>query len=212
MHVVFIGAPGVGKGTQAQRLREQRGWTVIATGDLLREAMALGNPLGVQAKQYIERGELVPDQLVNDLVEERLQAVEGSFILDGYPRNVMQAEQLNGVLQKHRKPLDKVIKFDLPEEVLIRRLSGRRLCPQCGAVYHIESNPSRLGEQCENCEAALVTRQDDSPETVQRRLQVYAEQTRPLIEYYEARGLLIRVPAEGTPDEVYARLLQALGK
>lgn len=212
MHVVFIGAPGVGKGTQAQRLREQKGWTVIATGDLLREAMAIGNPLGVQAKQFIERGELVPDQLVNDLVEERLQGVQGNFILDGYPRNVMQAEQLEGVLQKHRKPLDKVIQFDLPEEVLIRRLSGRRLCPQCGAVYHIESNPSRLGEQCENCEADLITRPDDCPETVQRRLQVYAEQTRPLIEYYEARSLLMRISSEGTPEEVYARLLQALGE
>jgi adenylate kinase len=211
MHIVFIGAPGVGKGTQAQRLREQKNWTVIATGDLLREAMAIGSPLGLEAKQYIERGELVPDQLVNNLVAERLQAAEGGFILDGYPRNVMQAEQLETVLQKHRKPLDKVVKFDLPEEVLIRRLSGRRVCPQCGAVYHLESNPSRLGEQCESCEATLVTRADDNPETVQRRLQVYAGQTQPLIEYYESRGLLTRVPAEGTPDEVYARLLQALG-
>lgn len=212
MRVVFIGAPGVGKGTQAQRLREQENWTVIATGDLLREAMALGNPLGMQAKQYIERGELVPDQLVNDLVEERVQTVQGNLILDGYPRNVMQAEQLEAVLQRHRKPLDRVIQFDLPKEVLIRRLSGRRLCPQCGTVYHLESNPSQLGEQCDNCEAALITRQDDNPETVQRRLQIYAEQTQPLIEYYESRGLLVRVPAEGAPDEVYARLLQALGE
>ncbi len=206
MRLVFLGAPGVGKGTQARRLEEEYGWTVIATGDLLRQAIAEDTPLGQQAKAYIQRGELVPDTLVNQIVSERLQGLE-HFILDGYPRNLAQAEMLESILAL---PLDAVIYFELGEEDLIARLSGRRVCPQCGAVYHVLSNPSKRGDQCDRCSAVLVTREDDRPETVRHRLKVYQEQTAPLIDYYRQRSLLRVVSAEGTPDAVYRRLLETL--
>ncbi len=206
MRLVFLGAPGVGKGTQARRLQEEYGWTVIATGDLLRQAIAEDTPLGQQAKAYIQRGELVPDTLVNQIVSERLQGLE-HFILDGYPRNLAQAEMLESILSY---PLDAVIYFELDEEELIARLSGRRVCPKCGAVFHIQSNPSKRGEQCDRCSAVLVIRDDDRPETVRHRLKVYREQTAPLIDYYRQRSLLRVVSAEGTPDVVYQRLLETL--
>lgn len=206
MRLVFLGAPGVGKGTQARRLQEEYGWTVIATGDLLRQAMAEGTPLGEQAKAYIQKGELVPDALVNQLVSERLQGLE-HFILDGYPRNLTQAEMLARILPQ---PLDAVVYFELAEEALIARLSGRRICPACGAVFHVVSNPSARGELCDRCGTPLVIREDDRPETVRHRLQVYHEQTAPLIDYYRQQSLLRVVDAEGTPEEVYQRLRKAL--
>ncbi len=206
MRLVFLGAPGVGKGTQARRLQEEYGWTVIATGDLLRQAIAENTPLGQQAKAYIQRGELVPDTLVNQIVSERLQGLE-HFILDGYPRNLAQAEMLESILSY---PLDAVIYFELDEEELIARLSGRRVCPKCGAVFHLQSNPSKEGDRCDRCSAELVIRDDDRPETVRHRLKVYREQTAPLIDYYRQRSLLRVVSAEGTPDGVYQRLLETL--
>ncbi len=206
MRLVFLGAPGVGKGTQARRLQEEYGWTVIATGDLLRQAMAEGTPLGELAKAYIQKGELVPDALVNQLVSERLQGLE-HFVLDGYPRNLTQAEMLERILPQ---PLDAVVYFELAEEALIARLSGRRICPACGAVFHVVSNPSARGELCDRCGTPLVIREDDRPETVRHRLRVYQEQTAPLIDYYRQRSLLRVVDAEGTPEEVYQRLQKAL--
>lgn len=210
MRLVFLGAPGVGKGTQAKRLQAQYGWVALATGDLLREAITKGTPLGLQAKAYLERGDLVPDSLVNELVREYLQTLQNGFILDGYPRTVVQARYLDQLLQDLGQKLDKVVKFDLSEQELIERLSGRRICPQCGAIYHVKTNPSREGERCERCHATLVTRADDQPETIQRRLKVYQEQTQPLIDYYSERGLLLSVPAQGEPDAVFEALIQAL--
>lgn len=206
MRLVFLGAPGVGKGTQAKKLEQEFGWTVIATGDLLRSAIAQGTPLGLQAKQYIERGELVPDALVNQMVAERLQGLE-DFILDGYPRNLAQAEMLNTILSA---PLDAVVYFELDSESLIARLSGRRVCPNCGAVYHIVANPSKAGEHCEKCGATLIVRDDDKPDTIRHRLEVYQVQTAPLIDYYQHRSLLRRVDSDANPDEVYQRLRQVL--
>ncbi len=206
MRLVFLGAPGVGKGTQAKKLEQAYGWTVIATGDLLRAAIANNTPLGQQAKQYIERGELVPDALVNQIVAERLQGLN-DFILDGYPRNLAQAEMLEQMLPQ---PLDAVVYFALDTEALIARLGGRRICPNCGAVYHQIANPSKAGDRCERCGTPLVVREDDNPETIRNRLKVYEEQTAPLIAYYESRSLLRRVDADATPDEVFTRLLQAL--
>ncbi|OYT70913.1 MAG: adenylate kinase [Armatimonadetes bacterium JP3_11] len=206
MRLVFLGAPGAGKGTQAKRLEAEKGWTVVATGDLLRAAIAQNTPLGQQAQAYIQRGELVPDPLVNQIVAERIAALE-SFILDGYPRNRTQAEMLESILTL---PLDAVIYFEISEDALIERLSGRRICPQCNAVYHITANPSKAGERCERCGAMLVTREDDLPETIRKRFQVYREQTEPLIEYYHQRGLLRPVDANASPDEVYQRLLSVL--
>ncbi len=206
MRLVFLGAPGAGKGTQAKRLEADRGWTVVATGDLLRAAIAQNTPLGQQAHAYIQRGELVPDPIVNQIVAERLATLD-SFILDGYPRNLTQAEMLASMLTK---PLDAVIYFEIGEDALIKRLGGRRVCPQCQAVYHITANPSKAGERCERCGAMLITREDDRPETIRKRFQVFHEQTAPLIEYYQQRGLLRIVDADATPDEVYQRLLSVL--
>jgi len=206
MRLVFLGAPGAGKGTQAKRLEAEKGWTVVATGDLLRAAIAQNTPLGQQAQAYIQRGELVPDPLVNQIIAERLAALE-SFILDGYPRNLTQAEMLESILTK---PLDAVIYFEIGEDALIERLSGRRVCPQCNAVYHITASPSKAGNQCERCGAELIIREDDKPETIRKRFQVFREQTAPLIEYYRQRGLLRTVNADATPEEVYQRVLSVL--
>lgn len=206
MRLVFIGAPGAGKGTQAKRLANEKGWTIIATGDLLRAAIAEQTPLGQQAHAYIQRGELVPDPLVNQLVAERIATLE-SFILDGYPRNLTQAQMLETILPQ---PLDAVIYFEISEDALIARLSGRRICPQCGAIYHIVANPSRAGERCERCGATLIIREDDQPDTIRRRLAVYRQQTAPLIDYYQQRGLLIPIDASGDPETVYQRVVHAL--
>lgn len=206
MRLVFLGAPGAGKGTQAKRLEAEKGWTVVATGDLLRAAIAQNTPLGQQAQAYIQRGELVPDPLVNQIVAERIATLE-SFILDGYPRNRTQAEMLESILTQ---PLDAVIYFEICEDALIERLSGRRICPQCNAVYHITASPSKAGDRCERCGAALITREDDQPETIRKRFQVYHEQTTPLIDYYRQRGLLRTVDAGASPDKVYQRLLSVL--
>ncbi|MDM7461518.1 MAG: adenylate kinase [bacterium] len=206
MRLVFIGAPGAGKGTQARRLESEKGWTVVATGDLLRAAIAENTPLGQQAQAYIQRGELVPDELVNQLVAERLATLD-SFILDGYPRNLAQAAMLETILTQ---PLDAVIYFEISEDALIERLSGRRICPKCHAVYHLTANPSPRGDQCGVCEATLITRDDDQPDTVRKRFQVFREQTAPLIDYYRERGLLHTVPADAAPDAVYQRVLSVL--
>lgn len=206
MRLVFLGAPGAGKGTQAKRLEAEKGWTVVATGDSLRAAIAQNTPLGQQAHAYIQRGELVPDPLVNQIVAERLATLE-SFILDGYPRNLAQAEMLESILTK---PLDAVIYFEIGEESLVERISGRRICPQCNAVYHIKTNPSKAGDKCEQCGAPLIRREDDQPEAIRRRFQVFREQTEPLVEYYRERGLLRTINADAPPDEVYAQLLSVL--
>ncbi|GIV11636.1 MAG: adenylate kinase [Fimbriimonadales bacterium] len=206
MRLVFIGAPGAGKGTQAKRLETEKGWTIVATGDLLRAAIAQNTPLGQQAQVYIQRGELVPDSLVNQIVAERIASLE-SFILDGYPRNLTQAHMLESLLNQ---PLNAVIYFEIGEDALIERLGGRRICPQCNAVYHITANPSQAGDRCERCGAALITREDDQPETIRKRFQVYREQTEPLIEYYRQRGLLRTVDANAAPEEVYQQMLSML--
>lgn len=206
MRLVFLGAPGAGKGTQARRLEAEKGWTVVATGDLLRAAIAQNTPLGQQAQAYIQRGELVPDPLVNQIVAERIATLE-SFILDGYPRNRTQAEIMESILTQ---PLDAVIYFEICEDALIERLSGRRICPQCNAVYHITASPSKAGDRCERCGTTLITREDDQPETIRKRFQVYHEQTTPLIDYYRQRGLLRTVDAGASPDKVYQRLLSVL--
>ena len=209
MRLVLLGPPGIGKGTQARRLQQEYGWMAIATGDLLREAMANNTPLGEQARAYVQRGELVPDELVNRMVFERLQSLE-SFILDGYPRNLSQAQVLDAFLRERHQPLHAVLAFELDDEQIVQRLSGRRVCPQCGAIYHIVANPSRAGNRCERCGTTLITREDDHPDTIRRRLTVYREQTEPLITYYEQRSLLQRVDASGDPETVYQRVLHAL--
>lgn len=205
--VVFLGPPGAGKGTQAARLGRELGIPHLSTGDLLRAAVAARTPLGVEADRYMRAGELVPDDLVLRILGERLAAPDarGGFLLDGYPRNLAQAETLGRLT-----PLDVVVWFELPTPELVRRLSGRRTCPKCHAVYNVVSMPPKVPGRCDKDGTELVQRPDDLPEAVERRLKVYAEQTAPLLEFYRRLGLLRPIDATGSLDEVHARLRSAI--
>ncbi|MEJ5338902.1 MAG: adenylate kinase [Aquificaceae bacterium] len=209
MIVVFLGPPGSGKGTQAKKLSQELGLVHISTGDILREAVKNQTELGIKAKEYMDRGELVPDSLMIALIEE-VMPQEGGFILDGFPRTVPQAEALDDMLQKHGKGLSWVFLFDLPEEVVVERLSGRLTCSQCGAVYHIKYNPPKEEGICDLCGGRLVQREDDREEIVRKRYRVYTDQTRPLVEFYQQRDKLIRLNAAQDIQEVNRRLLEVL--
>ncbi|HTP54343.1 MAG TPA: adenylate kinase [Thermoplasmata archaeon] len=205
--IVLLGPPGVGKGTQATRLSGAIGVPHLSTGDLLRSAVAARTPLGLQADEQIRAGRLVPDPIVLDILRDRLARpdCEHGFLLDGFPRNIAQATELARIA-----PLDAVLSFDLPNEVLIARLSGRRLCPTCQSVYHVETQPPRVAGRCDRDGSELVQRPDDRPEAVRTRLRVYAEQTEPLLAHYRKQGLLRPIDARGTPDEVATRVLGAV--
>lgn len=207
MKLIFLGPPGAGKGTQAVRVCERLGIPQISTGDILRHAMHDGTPTGLLAKSYVDRGELVPDEVVIDIVRERLAKDDcrGGFALDGFPRTVHQAEALAGFAQ-----IDVVIDIEVSDEALTARLSGRRVCPECGGTYHV----SRLNGRttCEHCGAALIHRDDDKPETVLSRLKVYHEQTAPLIDFYKQRGLLRGVDGSKSMDDCFDAIMAALGE
>ena len=205
MNVIFLGPPGAGKGTQAQRICAALNIPQISTGDILRRAMKEGTPTGLKAKQFVEAGKLVPDEVIIDIVRERLAMddCQNGYILDGFPRTVAQAEALKGFAT-----IDVALNLSLPDEMIIRRLSGRRVCLKCGGTYHISSLNGR--EDCEACGEKLVQRKDDTPETVQNRLNVYNAQTAPLINYYEKEGLLKTVECLGTVDENQAAVEKAL--
>jgi len=203
IRLVFLGPPGAGKGTQAQRLVEEKGFIHISTGDLLREAVKKGTPLGLKAKEYMERGELVPDELIIALIKEKLPE-GGNVILDGFPRTIAQAQALDQMLGEMGKEVDAAVLFDVPDEVVVERLSGRRIDPRTGKVYHIKYNPPPEGVQ-------VVQRDDDREEVIRKRLEVYRKQTAPLIEYYRKKGKLVRIDAAKDPREVYEDLISALG-
>jgi adenylate kinase len=209
-----LGAPGVGKGTQAQRLAQRYQVVRISTGDLLREAVRRQTPLGVEAKRYMNQGTLVPDAVMIGLVREQLSSRrdESGYVLDGFPRTIAQADALGRLLEERSEPLEAVANLEVDEQELVRRLSGRRNCPKCQRVYHIESAPSAKGEQCEACGTTLVQRDDDRPETVKTRLSVYREQTTPLLDYYRVRGLLREVDGMGSVDDVTERVVRQLEK
>ena len=214
MRLVFFGAPGVGKGTQAQRLAAQEQIPQVSTGEILRESVKQGTPLGLQAKGFMESGKLVPDDVVIGLAREKLTSPECSsgYILDGFPRTVAQAEALDRMFRETGSPgLNHVVSFDVPNAEIIRRLSGRRSCPTCQTVYHIEHDPPKREGRCDKCGGALVQRADDKPETVEARLKVFDQQTSPLVAYYQTRGLLRRVDSTGDINEVYRRLRKLLG-
>lgn len=202
--VIFLGAPGAGKGTQARRLAADSGVPQVATGDMLREAVAEGTPLGREAKRYMDSGALVPDEVVIGLVDERLaQPDAGSgYVLDGFPRTVAQAEALDALLRRRGQELDRVVFFDVSRGELLRRLTGRRICRQCGTAFHLVSAPPRAAGRCDRCGGELYQREDDTEATVARRLDVYQTQTAPLLDHYRRRGLLVRVAGEGSVDEV----------
>ena len=213
MQVVLLGPPGVGKGTQGRRLASDRGWALISTGEMLRDAIARGTPLGAQARQLIDQGLLVPDPVMIGLVRERTLEADAckGFVLDGFPRTVPQADALDVFLAERGRPVDVVVALTAPDEELVRRLSARWECPVCRRVYNAISAPSRDGRHCDDHAAvALHQREDDTVETVKRRLGVYREQTAPLASYYRGQGRLKEVRGTGALDEVYGALIAAV--
>jgi adenylate kinase len=211
--LIFLGPPGAGKGTQARELAGEWHVPQVATGDMLREAMAAGTSLGREAKQYYDRGALVPDDVILKMVAERLQRPDavGGFILDGFPRTIAQADGLGTMLDALGQKLDAVIYFDVSDPELVRRLTGRRLCRQCQTVYHLVSAPPTRAGICDKCGGELYQREDDSEATVRNRLQVYERQTAPLLDYYRQRGLLRTVIGEGPVEKVRQALRDAAG-
>lgn len=212
MRLVFLGAPGVGKGTQAEMVAAKLAIPKISTGDLLRTGVAQKTPLGLEAQQYMTRGELVPDDVVIGLVAEKIASpeCEKGFILDGFPRTILQADALSGILQKQGASLDRVMYFVIPREEVVKRLSGRRSCSACSAVYHVDYVPPKQEGRCDECGAALVQRNDDKRETVESRLVVYEEQTSPLIDYYQEKNLLAELDGTGSVEQVQDRLFALL--
>jgi adenylate kinase len=208
MNFVFLGPPGVGKGTQAARLAKARGIAHISTGEMFRDAVARGTDVGKKANGYMVAGNLVPDELVIQIVCERLQledALKG-FILDGFPRTLEQAQALDAVLAKIERPLTNVIDFIWDEDQLVQRLSGRIMCKPCGAVYHITNHPPKADGVCDACSGELYQRADDQPEAIRTRLQTYREKTAVLSDYYQAQGQLVLVDSRGTEDEVFLQI------
>jgi adenylate kinase len=213
MRLLFLGPPGAGKGTQARELAREWGVPQVATGDMLREAMTAGTPLGRAAKQYYDRGELVPDDVILKMVAERFgqpDAAQG-FILDGFPRTIAQAEGLAAMLDRLGHNVDGVIYFDVSEPELVRRLTGRRLCRACQTPFHVVSAPPKRAGVCDKCGGELYQRVDDSEVTVRNRLEVYERQTAPLLDYYRKRGLLRTVSGEGAIDKIRQALREAAG-
>ena len=202
MILVFLGPPGAGKGTQAKLLSQRMGFLHLSTGDLLREAVKNQTPLGKKAKEYMDMGELVPDELIVQLIEETMPK-DGNVILDGFPRTVNQALALEEMLKGKGEKISKVLFFDVPDEVIIDRLSGRRVCSKCGAVYHVKYNPPKVEGVCDLCGGSLMQRDDDKEEVVKKRLEVYRKQTQPLIEFYQDRGIIYRLDAGKGVEELF---------
>jgi len=211
--VAFLGPPGAGKGTQARDLAQEWGVLHLATGDMLREAVAAGNPLGREAKGYMDKGALVPDDVIIRMMGERLAARDaaGGVILDGFPRTIAQADSLAKLLKDLGQTLDAVIYFEVSEPELLRRLTGRRVCRKCGHTYHLVSNPPKRAGICDECGGELYQRDDDSEATVRNRLQVYERQTAPLLDYYRQRNMLKTVAGEGPVETIRAAIRKAVG-
>lgn len=212
MNIVLLGAPGAGKGTQAQRLVDEFGVVHISTGDLLRAAVKAQSPLGIQAQSFMKTGALVPDELVIGLVKERLSAPDAAagFILDGFPRNVAQAQALDAELETLGKSITDALLVDVKNDVIIERLSSRRTCRDCGYMTNVQAASER-NNVCPKCSGELYQREDDKPQTIAHRLDVYQQQTFPLISYYEKRGLLVKVDGDRPVDEVYTTVKDRLG-
>ena len=212
LNLILLGPPGAGKGTQAERLRGDFDVPYYATGDILRAAVKDGTELGLEAKEYMDRGDLVPDELVSRVIGERVDGAEArdGFVLDGFPRTIAQAEALNAVLEPLGRRLTAVLSIEAPDEEVVRRLSGRRMCEKKGHVYHVEFDPPKNPGFCDQDGSVLVQREDDREETVRHRLHVFHEQTKPLIDYYEKRGLLRRFDGTRTPEEVHGHIRATL--
>ena len=212
MRLVLLGPPGAGKGTQARMLELRLKVPQIASGDLLRAAVRAGSELGLKAKLFMDKGDLVPDALVLGLIGERLDSPDArnGFILDGFPRTVAQAEILAKMLRDRGIGLDNVVAINVPNEELIKRISGRRTCRKCGAMFHIIYDPPRNMDMCNSCNGELYQREDDAEDTVRMRLEVYHAETNPLLSYYEQAGILTRIEGIGRPEEIQQRIVQVV--
>ncbi len=214
MKVIMLGAPGAGKGTQAKKIAEKYSIPHISTGDIFRANIKNGTELGKKAKTYMDQGLLVPDELVVDLVVDRLNQDDcaNGCVLDGFPRTIPQAEALDEALTAIGQSVDCAINVEVPDENIVNRMSGRRACVSCGATYHIVYAPTKVENVCDTCQGELILRDDDKPETVKKRLNVYHEQTQPLIDYYTKKNILVEVDGTVDIDEVFAAIVKILGE
>lgn len=215
MNLVLFGPPGAGKGTQAQLICEKYRLTHLSTGDAIRAAIRQGNELGRRVKNCVEKGNLVSDELVSDLVDDFItnnRDKSGSFLFDGYPRTLSQAEQLERIIERHHLGAPAVVILDVPDDELMLRITGRRICADCKRTYNIYLSRLRHEDQCDNCHGPLLQRADDKPETVRERLRVYHEQTEPILHYYEMSGRLSTINGTGTPEQVFERIQKILAE
>ena len=214
MRLILVGPPGAGKGTQAEVLTKKLAIPHISTGDMFRKALKEQTPLGMEAKGYMDAGQLVPDSVTIGIVKERLAQSDcaDGFLLDGFPRTIPQADALEDTLLELGVKIDGVINIQVDHSELLARLTGRRVCSACGATYHVISNPSKAGDKCQGCQAVLIQRSDDTEATVDNRLNVYNQQTAPLVEYYQKKGILLNIDGSESVEKVTSQILNALGK
>ena len=214
MKIIMLGAPGAGKGTQAKKIAEKYSIPHISTGDIFRANIKNGTELGMKAKTYMDQGLLVPDELVVDLVVDRVQQEDcaNGYVLDGFPRTIPQAEALDNALSALGQKMDYAINVEVPDENIVNRMGGRRACVGCGATYHLVYAPTKVENVCDNCQGELILREDDKPETVQKRLNVYHEQTQPLIDYYTAKEIMVEVDGTVDINDVFQAIVNILGE
>jgi len=212
VRIIMLGPPGAGKGTQAKKLSAEFNILAVSTGDIFRRAVQEGTTMGKKAKEYMDKGLLVPDDIVVGIVEERLRQPDlaRGFILDGFPRTISQAGSLEQILQRDGKSIDAVVNIQVPRDELIERFTGRRACKSCGASYHVKFNPPERPGICDVCGNQLITRPDDEPDTVKKRMEEYEQKTAPLIEFYRIRHLLVNIDGEKPIDEVYRDIAERL--
>lgn len=213
MNIMLFGAPGAGKGTQAKFLIEKYGIPQISTGDILRAAIKEGTPMGLEAKRFMDEGKLVPDSTIIGIIKDRLsqEDCKKGFILDGFPRTIAQAEALEVLMKEMGITLDKVISLNVPDELIVGRVTGRKVCPACGASFHVEFNPPKVEGKCDLCGADLITRKDDNAETVTKRLGEYHSQTAPLFDFYQERGVLVDIDGTKSVEAITKEIFDILG-
>lgn len=213
MKLILLGPPGAGKGTQAESIKEAYKLKHISTGDIFRKNMKENTALGIKAKEYVDKGQLVPDEITIAMVEDRLsqEDVREGFLLDGFPRSVSQAEALDDIMLELSSKIDKVINIEVDKSILVGRAVGRRICKDCGATYHVEFNPPKQEGICDKCQGELYQRADDVAETVENRINIYETETLPLVEYYTAKGNLVTIKGDQAIDKVFSEIQTALG-